>query len=237
MQKRSSLANISAKFRFSGVAAHASAAPDKGRSALDAVQVMTHAVDLMREHVPKTPVFITSLPMVDCAPNIVPDFSEVFLYARHPEMKTVDGFGIGSKNVLKQARLQLKHEWTMEIIHSTLNMLQNDVLAEVVNKNLQIVGGVTYTAEEKAFAEKLLKTIDPEGAPPFGSEAKIQPIRSEISSGSTDVGDVSWNVPVADLVSATWVPGTSAHSWQSIACSGYPVLDEKGWLWLQRQWR
>ena len=111
----------------------------------------------------------------------------------------------------------------MEIIHSSLNMLPNDVLAEVVNKNLQLVGGVKYTSEEKAFADVLLKTMDLEGAPPLGSEEKIQPIRSEISSGSTDVGDVSWNVPVADLVTATWVPGTPAHSWQSTACSGYSI--------------
>ena len=60
-------------------------------------------------------------------------------------------------------------------------------------------------------------------APPLGSEEKIQLIRSGISSGSTDVGDVSWNVPVADLVTATWVPGTPAHSWQSTACSGYSI--------------
>ncbi len=221
--KESTLANISAKFRFYGEAAHAAASPDKGRSALDAVMVMTHAVDLMREHVPATTRIHYIITNGGSAPNIVPDFSEVFIYARHPEMKTVDTIWDRIKKCAEAGALATGTRMEMEIIHSTFNMLQNDVLAEVVNKNLQIVGGITYTAEEKAFAETLLKTMNLDDAPPLGSEAKIQPIRSGISSGSTDVGDVSWNVPVADLVTATWVPGTPAHSWQSTACSGNSI--------------
>jgi aminobenzoyl-glutamate utilization protein B len=221
--KQSSLANISAKFRFHGDASHASAAPDKGRSALDAVMVMTHAVDLMREHVPATTRIHYIITNGGSAPNIVPDFSEVFIYTRHPEMQTVDVIWEQIKKCAEAGALATGTRMEMEIIHSSFNMLPNDVLAEVVNKNLQTVGGVTYTPEEKAFAETLLKTMNLEGAPPLGSEAKIQPVRADISSGSTDVGDVSWNVPVADLVTATWVPGTPAHSWQSTACSGHSI--------------
>ncbi len=221
--KQSSLSNISAKFRFYGAASHASADPDKGRSALDAAMVMTHAVDLLREHISTTSRIHYIITSGGAAPNIVPDFSEIFLYARHPEMQTVDVIWEQIKKCAEAGALATGTRMEMEIIHSSYNMLPNDVLAEVVNKNLQFVGGVKYTPEEKAFAEVLLKTMDLEGAPPLGSEEKIQPIRSEISSGSTDVGDVSWNVPVADLVTATWVPGTPAHSWQSTACSGYSI--------------
>jgi aminobenzoyl-glutamate utilization protein B len=221
--KESSLANISAKFRFYGEAAHAASSPEKGRSALDAVMVMTHAVDLWREHVPSTTRIHYIVTNGGSAPNIVPDLSEVFIYVRHPEMKTVDLIWDRIKKCAEAGALATGTRMEMEIIHSTFNMLPNDVLAEVVNKNLQIVGGLTYTAEEKSFAETLRKTMDLDGTPPLGSEAKIQPIRSDISSGSTDVGDVSWNVPVADLVTATWVPGTPAHSWQSTACSGYSI--------------
>ena len=221
--KRPSLANISAKFRFSGVAAHASASPDKGRSALDAIQVMTHAVDLLREHVPATTRIHYVITNGGGAPNVVPDFAEVFLYARHPEMDTLDGIWERVKKCAEAGALATETQMSMEIIHSSYSMLPNDVLAEVVDKNLRTVGGIKYTPEETVFAEKLRKTINLEDAPPLGSESKIQPIRADTSTGSTDVGDVSWNVPVADFDAATWVPGTPAHTWQAVACSGSSV--------------
>src|SRR5262245_14403281 len=146
--KESSLANISAKFRFYGEAAHAAASPDKGRSALDAVMVMTHAVDLMREHVPSPTRIHYIVTNGGSAPNIVPDFSEVFVYARHPEMQTVDVIWERIKKCAEAGALATETRMEMEIIHSSYNMLPNDVLAEVVNKNLQTVGGIKYTPEE-----------------------------------------------------------------------------------------
>jgi aminobenzoyl-glutamate utilization protein B len=138
-------------------------------------------------------------------------------------METLDGIWERIKKCAEAGALATGTEMSMEIIHSSYNMLPNDVLAEVVDKNLRIVGGVNYTAEEKAFAEKLRTTVDLNGAPLLGTESKIQPIRSETSTGSTDVGDVSWTVPVADLDTATWVPGTPAHTWQAVACSGSSI--------------
>jgi aminobenzoyl-glutamate utilization protein B len=221
--KSSSLANISAKFRFSGISSHASAAPDKGRSALDGVQVMTHAVDLLREHIPTKSRIHYVITNGGGAPNVVPDFAEVFLYARHPEMESLDGIWERIKKCAEAGALATGTELSMEIIHSSYNMLPNDVLAEVVDKNLRIVGGVQYTPEETAFAEKLRATFDLRDAPALGSESKIKPVQVETSSGSTDVGDVSWNVPVADLDAATWVPGTPSHTWQAVACSGSSI--------------
>ncbi|HSE43604.1 MAG TPA: amidohydrolase [Acidobacteriota bacterium] len=221
--KRSSLANISAKFRFTGIASHASASPEKGRSALDAVQVMTHAVDLLREHVPTTTRLHYIITNGGGAPNIVPDFAEVFLYARHPEMESLDGIWERIKKCAEAGALATETQLSMEIIHSSYNMLPNDVLAQAVDRNFRIVGGVQYTPDEIAFAENLRKTMDLNGTMPLGSESKIQPIRSDTGTGSTDVGDVSWNVPVADFVAATWVPGTAAHSWQAVACSGSSI--------------
>src|SRR6185436_720750 len=88
---RSSLAITTAKFRFYGQAAHAAASPDKGRSALDAVMVMTHAIELLREHVPQETRLHYVITNGGGAPNVVPDFAEVYLYARHPDMPTLDG--------------------------------------------------------------------------------------------------------------------------------------------------
>ncbi len=109
-----------------------------------------------------------------------------------------------------------------EIIHGNHSLLPNDTIAEIMHKNLKIVGGVEYSKEEQAFAEKIYKTlIQPDFT--LGAEQTVQPIKREGSMGSTDVGDISWNVPTAELRTATWVPGTSAHSWQAIAAGGTTI--------------
>ncbi|MBM3740109.1 MAG: amidohydrolase [Acidobacteria bacterium] len=105
-----------------------------------------------------------------------------------------------------------------DIEHSSWEVLPNDALAVVIEKNLRIVGGVKYTAEETAFAEQLRRT---EGMLPavLGTQETIEPVLTS-SSVSTDLGDVSWIVPSAQFSAAAWVPGTSAHTWQATACSG-----------------
>lgn len=109
-----------------------------------------------------------------------------------------------------------------EIIHGSLALLPNRVLAEATQKNLEKVGGVAYNEEEKEFAKQIFSTLDqPEY--PLGSEAKIMPITLAGMGGSTDIGDVSWNAPTVQLRVATWVPGTSAHSWQAIAAGGTTI--------------
>jgi len=84
------------------------------------------------------------------------------------------------------------------------------------------VGGITYTAEEKAFAEQNRKTLT-EPMLPIGSESMIQPVRTEVTYASTDMGDVTWRVPTVQLSAATWVPGTPAHSWQAVAAGGTSI--------------
>ena len=94
--------------------------------------------------------------------------------------------------------------------------------AKIMNENLKIVGGVVYSEKEQEFADKIYQTLNlPESA--LGSEETIRPIKREGSMGSTDVGDISWNVPTAQISTATWVPGTSAHSWQAIAAGGTTI--------------
>lgn len=229
---QSSLANITAKFRFYGKAAHAASAPDRGRSALDAALLMTHAVDMLREHVPQTTRLHYIITNGGSAPNIVPDFAEVYLYARHPDMPTLDGIW---QRVIKCAEAgalatetQLKHE----IVGSVYNLLANAPLTELLDRNLRLVGGYQYNAEERAFAEKLRQTFPLTGALELGSEAQVQPLRNDEDAagfGSTDVGDVSWIVPTSQFITATYVPGTPGHSWQSTACTGTSI-GRKGML-------
>src|SRR5262249_2918629 len=220
---RSSLANITAKFRFYGLASHAAAAPDKGRSALDATLLMAHAVEMLREHVPQTTRIHYIITNGGAAPNIVPDFSEIYMYARHPSMPILDGIWSRIVKCAEAGALATETRMEMELISSVYNELPNEPLANLVDRNLRRVGGVKYTSEETAFAEKLRETFSLDGAPPLGSQERALEMEGGVSSGSTDVSDVSWIVPTTEFRTATYVPGTPAHSWQSSAGSGYSI--------------
>jgi aminobenzoyl-glutamate utilization protein B len=220
---KSSLANISAKFRFYGQAAHAAAAPDKGRSSLDAVMLMAHAVDLMREHVPSATRLHYVITQGGGAPNVVPDYAEIYMYARHPNMPTLDGIWSRIVKCAEAGALATETRMEMELVASVYNELPNEPLANLIDKNLRRVGGVKYTAEEQAFAEKLRKTFSLDGALPLGSQEQTQQMEGGVSSGSTDVSDVSWMAPTTEFRAATYVPGTPGHSWQSTACSGHSI--------------
>jgi aminobenzoyl-glutamate utilization protein B len=218
----SNLANISAKFRFRGLSAHAAAAPDKARSSLDAVEAMDNMVNMMREHVPQETRIHYVITDGGKAPNVVPDFAEVYYVARQPDMRVLDGIWERIVNAAKGAALGTGTTMEMEIIGATYNVLPNEYLASIQRKNLQKVGGVTYTPEERAFAESIRKTLS-EPMLPLGSESEIQPPRNELTYASTDMGDVSWRVPTVQLSAATWVPGTPAHSWQAVAAGGTSI--------------
>jgi aminobenzoyl-glutamate utilization protein B len=218
----SNLANISAKFRFRGMSAHAAAAPDKARSALDGVEAMNSMVNLLREHVPQETRIHYVITDGGKAPNVVPDFAEVYYVARHPDVRVLDGVWERIVNAGKGAALGTGTTVDFEIISAVYNVLPNDYLSAIQLKSLQRVGGITYTAEERAFAEQLRKSL-PEPMLPLGSESQIQPVRPEITYASTDMGDVSWAVPTVQLSAATWVPGTPAHSWQAVASGGTSI--------------
>lgn len=218
----SNLANITAKFRFRGVSAHAAAAPDRGRSALDGVEAMNDMVNLMREHIPQETRIHYVITDGGKAPNVVPDFAEVYYYARQPDMRVLDAIWERIVNAAKGAALGTGTTMEVETIGAVYNVLPNDYLGGIQRKNLQRIGGVTYSAEERAFAENVRKTLS-EPMLPLGSESQIQPPRDEVTYASTDMGDVSWRVPTVQLSAATWVPGTPAHSWQAVAAGGTSI--------------
>ena len=218
----SNLANIAAKFHFSGVSAHAAAAPDKARSALDGVEAMNDMVNLMREHIPQETRIHYVITDGGKAPNVVPDRAEVYYYARQPDMRVLDGIWDRIVNAAKGAALGTGTKVDVEMIGAVYNILPNEYLASLQRKNLQKVGGVTYTPDERAFAESIRKTLS-EPMLPLGSESQVQPPRNEVTYASTDMGDVSWRVPTVQLSAATWVPGTPAHSWQAVAAGGTSI--------------
>ena len=170
---KSSLAIISAKFRFYGKPAHAAAAPDAGRSALDGLMIMANSLEFLREHVPDSTRIHYIITNGGSAPNIVPDYSELFLYARHPSMPTLDGIWERVIKCAQAGALASETRMEMELINSSYNTLPNDALSALVDKNMHLVGGVTYTSEEQAFAETIRKSL-PDRTRPIGSQEKIE---------------------------------------------------------------
>lgn len=224
------LANINAKFRFRGQPAHAAASPDKGRSALDALVLMAHGVELLREHIPSETRIHYIITKGGEAPNVVPDFAEIYIYARHSHMPTLDDVWSRIVKCAEAGALATSTRMEMELVNSVYNTLPNDALAALVDKNVRRVGGFKYTAEEQAFAERLARSFPPSQDPlPIGSQEGVQASREGVSSSSTDVGDVSWQLPTSALTAATFVPGTPGHSWQSTACAGM-TIGRKGML-------
>lgn len=222
----SSLANISAKFRFRGVAAHAAGAPDKGRSALDGVEAMNHMVNMMREHVPQETRIHYVITDGGKAPNVVPDYAEVYYYARHPKRDVVKDVFDRIVNCANGAALGTDTKMEYEIIGGVHEVLPIRALAKLMHDNLSKVGGVSYTPQELAYGEKIQQTLIGKTPPALGRAATIDPYVDEsyrTGGGSTDVGDVSWAVPTVGMRAATWVPGTPAHSWQAVSCGGTDI--------------
>ncbi len=213
------LANRSARFNFRGVSAHAAGAPEKARSALDGVEAFNFMMNLMREHVPQETRIHYVITSGGEAPNVVPDFAQVYYYLRNPDADMVrkiwerveaaaSGAAAGTGTVI---------DW--EIMHGNLSLLPNQLIAGLMQKNMEALGGITYNKEEQAYAETIYQTLT-EPQYKLGTENTVLEIDTDISMGSTDVGDISWIVPTAEFTTATWVPGTPAHSWQAIAAGG-----------------
>lgn len=217
-----SLANKTGKFRFYGVSSHAAAAPERGRSALDAVEAMNTMVNMMREHIKEDARIHYVITNGGNAPNVVPDFAEVYYYVRHKENDEVKDMWNRLENAAKGAALGTDTRVEVEVTGGVYSLLPNEVLAKLMYANLKKVGGYTYTSEEKLFAEKISTTLG-KSAIDLGLTQQIMPYEIRDGSASTDVGDVSWNVPTVGLSTATWVPGTAAHSWQAVACGGTSI--------------
>ena len=214
------LAIVSAKFIFHGVAAHAAMAPDRGRSALDAVMLMGTGIEYMREHVPSNTRIHYIVTKGGVAPNVVPDLSELYLMARSPDLGTLDDVWARLQKIAQGAGLMTETQLETKVIGGDANILGNDVLAKLAQHNLEQVGGFRYTQQEQQFALELQKTLPPGGARPLDTSVKVEPLTPfdpNSPAASTDVGDVSWNVPTIGFSTATFVPGVSAHTWQAAA--------------------
>lgn len=215
------LARVAAKFRFHGRSAHAASAPEQARSALDAVEITTFAAEMLREHTPDFTRIHHVITDGGRAPNVVPDFAEVYYYVRHPKGTIVRQ--LYDRLVLCAEAGALATETKLEIdyLGGQLEILPNDTLSRVTLANLRALNDLEYSPDEIRFANALAETlVEPA---PLSSIEEVYDRTGSISKGSTDVGDVSWAAPTSGFTTACWVPGTPGHSWQATASGGTTI--------------
>jgi aminobenzoyl-glutamate utilization protein B len=225
----SSLANKAGKFRFYGLSSHAAASPERGRSALDAVEAMDHMANMMREHVPSSTRIHYVITNGGKAPNIVPDYAEVYYYVRSPQRDVVMDVWNRIEKAAEGAALGTGTRYEVELIGGVYEVLPNEHLVGTMGNNLKTVGGYTLNASELAFAKQIQQTPGMQTVDLATTNQIFLNHPDPSGGGSTDVGDVSWVVPTVGLGTATWVPGTAAHSWQAVAAGGM-TIGRKGML-------
>lgn len=218
---RSTLARMAVKFRFHGKAAHAAGAPEQGRSALDAVELTNFAAQLMREHTPDFTRIHHVITYGGGAPNVVPDFAEVYYYIRHPQSDIVRALYKRLELCAKAGSLGTETKLETNFQGGIMEILPNNVLADVALKNLRELNDLSYSADDLKFAVRLQETMAK--PKPLDDIKLVHDMGGTVGKGSTDVGDVSWVVPTAGFNTACWVPGTPGHSWQAVACGGQPI--------------
>ncbi|MDP9741151.1 UNVERIFIED_ORG: aminobenzoyl-glutamate utilization protein B [Bacillus sp. B2I3] len=240
----SSLAMNSVKFNFHGKASHAATNPDSGRSALKAVQLMDTGVQFLREHLMDGARIHSTITDGGHEPNVVPDRAQIWYYIRAPYRQDVDDMYDRIVNIAKGASLMTETDYEVQFQTGCYNMLPNKVLGQVLLKNMKKVGPPPFNEKDKALAEELVLSSTPgtketvvrvSGAPLelvkfILNDTIVEPFdEGDILAGSTDVADVSWNVPTAQFNTACAPIGTPFHSWQFTASVGSGI-GQKGML-------
>ena len=221
---------VSVKFHFSGLPAHASTSPHQGRSALDAVELMANGVNYMREHVKEDARIHYVITNGGGQPNVVPPEAEVWFYIRADKHTDVEAYYEWVKEIAEGAAVMTRTELTTVQVDSDMHeVLPNRRLAEIIHHNLELVGPPQFTQAEKDFARQTQEALDGEFEISLSEVIEPLPERPTQGLASTDVGDISWFVPVGRLRVATYTFGAPGHSWQIVACTGTSI-GERGML-------
>jgi aminobenzoyl-glutamate utilization protein B len=223
---RSSQALVDFVVEFKGKAAHAAFDPWNGRSALDAVELFTHGLNLMREHVrPSVRMHYVIMNGGD-VPNVIPEYAKVWCWLRDTEHTSVDELLVRARKIAEGAALAAGVEGELRVQSGDYEMMVNRTGARLLQTNLEWLGPVPFSAKDHEFARQLQKSA---GVEEKGLDGSVQPIDENPGppeGGSTDVADVSWNVPTLHLSVTTAPANTAWHAWPVVACAGTTVGHE-----------
>jgi len=208
---------------FKGRSAHAAYDPWNGRSALDGVEIFTHAINLMREHVRPTVRIHYVVSEGGDVPNVVPAHAKVWCWLRDSEHSSVDDLLDRARAAAEGAALATGTESTFTVQGGDYEMLVNMEGARLIHENLSWLGPLAHTEEEQEFAREIQRAT---GVEPVGLKGEIEPLDLEPGppeGGSSDVADVSWKVPTLHLLVTTAPQDAPWHAWPVVAAGGMSI--------------
>lgn len=223
MDVSGSQAMVETTVSFKGRTAHAAADPWNGRSALDGLELFTHSLNLLREHVKPTVRIHYSITDGGGAPNVVPESASASVWIRDSELKDVLVLYERMQKMAAGAAMAADVTAKVTLISGTYGILQNKEAAKVVHANMLNLGDIEFDEADQKFAKSLQLAM---GVPDTGLDGSVQPLDldpGEMSGGSTDLADVSWIVPTVDVNVATAPTDIPWHSWGVTASSGSPI--------------
>ncbi|MFP5247185.1 MAG: amidohydrolase, partial [Thermoanaerobaculia bacterium] len=230
---KSSQALVDVIVEFRGRAAHAAFDPWNGKSAADGLEIFTHAVNMMREHIRPTSRMHYAIQQAGNVPNVVPDYAKLWIWLRDNDRNEVDRLLGRLRQIAQGAALAADVESTLTVQGGDWNMLVNMPGQRAAWENMNWLGPIAFTAEEHAFAKQIQKET---GVPEKGLMANVKAYEDKPGppeGGSTDVADVSWNIPTIHLSVTTAPYAAPWHAWPVVACGGMSI-GHKGMVWASK---
>ena len=230
---KSTQALVDVIVEFHGRTAHAAFDPWNGKSAVDGLEIFTHAVNMMREHIKPTSRLHYAIVDGGKVPNVVPDYAKVWIWARDNERSEVDRLLARMRQIAEGAALAADVQAKLTVQSGDWNMLVNMTGERAAWDNMNWLGPLAYTAQEREFAKSIQKAT---GVPEKGLNEKVKPFEANPGppdGGSTDVADVSWNIPTIHLSVTTAPAGAPWHAWPVAACAGMSI-GHKGMLFASK---
>ena len=217
----SSQAMVDVAVEFRGKAAHAAGDPWNGRSAVDALELLTHGINLMREHIRPTSRLHYVIQSGGDVPNVIPEYAKLWLWMRDFQRTEVESLLARVRKLAEGAALMTETTVSVKVQAGSWELLNNMAGARLLNANLEWLGPPDYTADEQAFARAIQRAT---GVPELGMDVAIQALENqEMEGGSTDVGDVSWVVPTLHVTVATSPKKAPWHAWPVVATGGMSI--------------
>jgi aminobenzoyl-glutamate utilization protein B len=223
----SSQAMVDLSIEFHGKAAHAASDPWNARSAVDALELFTHGINLMREHIKPTSRMHYTIAAGGDVPNVVAEYSRVWLWLRDWKRTEVDDLLARVRKLADGAAAMTETRASVKVQGGSWELLDNAAGAKLLHSNLLWVGPAVYTEQEQAFAKQIQRAT---GVPEAGMFTGTKPLEAQVPrGGSTDVADVSWNTPTLTVTVATAPIAVPWHAWPVVATGGMSI-GHKGML-------
>jgi aminobenzoyl-glutamate utilization protein B len=208
---------------FEGKAAHAAFDPWNGRSAVDAMELFTDGINMMREHVRPTVRIHYTIQQGGDVPNVVPEYAKLWCWVRDSKRTGVEEVMTRVRKMVDGAALMADVEGKLTVQAGDYEMLANMTGARLLYSNLQWLGPIEYSEEEHDFARAIQRATGKEEKGVDGSIQRLEEDPGEPEGGSTDVADVSWIVPTLHVSVTTAPADTPWHSWPVVASGGMSI--------------